>query len=543
MTRNILIAVCGALALAAALLGWEMLSSRQALSGAPGWEAVSPEIKVGSASRLEVRLTGAAELPDAGDITVSSTRLDMSPDGMGAMTASVKQVASGKPGVLAFESEITMAGRWQLSLSTAVPGIERPLASSIVFTAIDDTPKPAATDASGKDRKIVYYRNPMGLPDVSPVPKKDSMGMDYIPVYEDEMSGPPGTVQVSMDKIQRSGVRTEKASMRKLGRTVLASGTVTPDEARVWITSAKFSGFVEKLHVAVTGAKVTAGDPLMTVWIENGDLLRKQADYLTALRSKGRNQADDDAIARARRNLETFDFPPEAIEAILRDRAPTRSITMRARAGGTVIEKPAIEGMRFDTGHTHFKIADLSRLWVVAEVAERDLGMIRTGQRATIRFTAYPGEDFEGRVSFIYPDVDMATRTGRVRIELPNPDDRIKIGFYADVRIDAGIAGEPVVTVPETAIIDNGERRVVMVSGGDGRFEPRDVETGFRGQGLVHIRKGLDAGEEIVTSGNFLIDAESNLRAALTAFTAPEPGSPGPEKPGAEVANGTVRER
>ncbi|MGE0613773.1 MAG: efflux RND transporter periplasmic adaptor subunit [Hyphomicrobiales bacterium] len=535
--RRPLAAALGAAALLAA--AWGLAAIAPARSDTPGWGAVSNEVDVGKKVRLEVRLKGVADMPEAKEITVTSTRLDMGPDGMGAMTAPVTPVSSTQPGVLAFESDLIMAGRWELKLAAKVPGRAEPVEGSVIFTAVDKTPKPSATGADGKPRKIIYYRNPMGLADISKEPKKDSMGMDYIPVYEDEVSGPAGSVQISLDKVQRAGVRLETAEMRDLGRSVLAFGTVQPDEAKVWITSAKFSGFVETLHVAVTGAKVSAGQPLMTVWMENGDLLRKQADYLTALKSPAPGDSDG-AIARARRNLETFDFPQDAIEELTRTREPMRRIVMRARADGTVIEKPAIEGMRFDTGHTHFKIADLSNLWVIAEVAERDLGLVREGQTARMRFTAYPGETFEGRVSFIYPDVNMATRTGRVRIVVPNPDGRLKIGLYADVEIAGGATGGPVLAVRESAIIDNGERRVVMVAKGDGRFEPRDVETGMRGQGHVEIRKGLEKGEQVVATGNFLIDAESNLRAALTAFTAP-PDQPGKQGEHTTPADGPAR--
>lgn len=520
--------------LGAALLGaaaWGLYAAAPARSDAPGWEAVSGEVDVGKKVRLEVRLKGVANTPDPKEIAVTSTRLDMGPDGMDTMIAPVTPVSSTRPGVLAFESDLIMAGRWELKLAAKVSGQAEPVEGSVIFTAIDRKPRPSTTGADGKPRKIVYYRNPMGLADISKEPKKDSMGMDYIPVYEDEVSGPAGSVQIRLDKVQRAGVRFEKAGRRDVGRSVLAHGTVAPDESKMWIASAKFSGFIETLHVAVTGAKVAAGQPLMTVWLENGDLLRKQADYLTALKSPAPNDKDG-AIARARRNLETFDFPQDAIEELARTREPTRRIVVRARGPGTVIEKPAIEGMRFDMGSMQFRIADLSTLWVVAEVAERDLGLIREGHKARMRFTAYPGETFEGQVSFIYPDVTMATRTGRVRIVVPNPDGRLKIGLYADVEIAGRASGGPVLAVPEPAIIDNGERRVVMVAKGEGRFEPRDIETGMRGQGYVEIRKGLEEGEQVVATGNFLIDAESNLRAALTAFTAP-PDQPDKQGEGA----------
>ncbi|MEC9368023.1 MAG: efflux RND transporter periplasmic adaptor subunit [Pseudomonadota bacterium] len=508
--------VAGALLLAVA---WG-LATGVARSDAPGWEAVSAEVDVGKKVRLEVRLKGLPGAPEPSQISVTSTRLDMGPDGMAAMVASVTPVHSKEPGILAFEGDLAMGGRWELKLSARVSGLPDPVEGSVIFTAVDRASKSDAANTDGKPRKILYYRNPMGLADISKEPKKDSMGMDYIPVYEDEVSGPAGSVQISMDKVQRAGVRLERASTRALGRMVRATGTVTPDEARIWITTAKFSGFVEKLHVAVTGAEVKAGQPLMTVWIENGDLLRKQADYLTALKSPAPGDGDG-AIARAKRNLETFDFPPDALQELKTTREPTRRIILRARSAGTVLEKPAVEGMRFDSGLAQFKIADLSLLWVIADVAERDLGLVRQGQTARMRFTAYPGEVFEGTVSFVYPDVSMATRSARVRIVVPNPDGRLKIGLYSDVEIVGVGSDGPVLAVPEAAIIDNGDRRVVMVARGDGKFEPRNVETGTRGQGYVEIRKGLREGEDIVASGNFLIDAESNLRAALSAFTAP----------------------
>ncbi|WP_119421419.1 efflux RND transporter periplasmic adaptor subunit [Desertibaculum subflavum] len=379
-------------------------------------------------------------------------------------------------------------------------------------------PKPGA-------RKVRFYRNPMGLPDVSPVPKKDSMGMDYIPVYEDETQDAPGTVRVSLAKVQRAGVQTEAVTRRALVRPVRATGTVALHEARLAVVTARFGGFVEELHVALTGSEVRAGMPLMRVWIESPEILRKQADYLAALR--GGRPAD--AVA-AEGNLRLFGIPDAAIDQLRRTGDPVRSILLTAPARGTVMEKPAIVGMRFQPGDMLFKTADLSQLWVMVQVAERDLGALQVGQPARITLKAFPDTAFAGKVGFIYPDLDMATRTARVRIDLPNPDGRIRTGLYADVTIEASAGAAPVLAVPASAIIDSGRRKVAFIAKEDGVFEPRDLVLGARGDGLVEVRQGLSEGERIVVRGNFLIDAESNLRAALTTFDAP-PGDKRPAEP------------
>lgn len=374
----------------------------------------------------------------------------------------------------------------------------------------------AAPPAPAGERKVRFYRNPMGLPDVSPVPKKDSMGMDYIPVYQDEASDPPGTVRVSRGKVQRTGVATEPVARRALTRQVRAAGTVVPHEARQAVVTTRFSGFVEELHVALTGAEVEPGSRLARIWIESPEILRKQADYLVALR--GSSSGD---LARAEGNLRLFGVLDAAIAQLRRTGEPVRSIVLTAPARGTVMEKPAVVGMRFAPGDVLFRTADLSTLWVIAQVAERDLGVLRPGQPARVALKAIPERAFAGKVDFIYPELDMATRTARVRIELPNPDGRLRAGLYADVAIDAAATVGAVLAIPASAVIDSGRRRVAFVVREEGVFEPRNLVLGARGDGMVEVKSGVAEGGRIVMRGNFLIDAESNLRAALSAFTAP----------------------
>jgi Cu(I)/Ag(I) efflux system membrane fusion protein len=511
----------GPAALAAALLSL-FAFGLPAISAAQTWEAVNPQIPVAKNVRLEVRLVGADAKAATGPVTVKTTRLDMGPDGMPTMTARLKPVASTAPGVVAFETDIAMAGRWALSITGTAAGQTSPVSGVVIFTAAEkrSDAAPPAPGAAPAERKIIFYRNPMGLPDTSPTPKKDWMGMDYIPVYADEASDAAGTVRINSAKVQRAGVRTEEVTRRNLTRTVRAVGTIEPDESRLAVVTAKFSGFVEELFVPLTGTPVRAGAPLVRVWIESQEILLKQSDYLSALR--GNTGRSEDA-ERAMRNLRLFGLSDQAITRLREMREPLRSIVLTAPSDGIVLQKPAVVGMRFSSGDTLFKTADLSRVWVMTHVAERDLALIHPGQPARITIKAYADSPLEGRVAFVYPELDPGTRTAQIRIEIANADGRLKTGLYADVEIEARADGASI-AIPESAIIDSGSRRIAFVAKGDGAFEPRDLVLGRRGNGFVEVREGVAEGERIVVTGNFLIDAESNLRAALTAFTAPKTG-------------------
>ncbi|WCL53410.1 efflux RND transporter periplasmic adaptor subunit [Gimibacter soli] len=382
------------------------------------------------------------------------------------------------------------------------------------FLHEDMTADMATSDAPAAkgERRILYYRNPMGMPDISSVPKQDSMGMDYIPVYADEASA-EGTVKVPVEKVQRAGVRTAPVRSTILSRTIRGSGTLTMNESRVSVATAKFDGFVSKLKVRTTGERVTAGEPLMTVWIESPDVLRKMAD-LASLKTGNRT------AKLAADNLRQFDIPEADIAAIAKNGGSSRIVTLNAPSTGTVMQKPAMDGMRFAAGAPLFQISDLSELWAEIEVPEQDLGLIRKGQSVTLRLPSRPGEVFEGKVSFIYPDINMASRSGRVRVVVANADGALQTGLFVHAGIAAHLDADPVLAVPTAAVIDDGKRQVVFVARGDGIFEPRDVALGGRAGDLIEIRDGVDEGEEVVTHGTFLIDAESKLQSALAAFSA-----------------------
>jgi Cu(I)/Ag(I) efflux system membrane fusion protein len=396
---------------------------------------------------------------------------------------------------------------------------------------------PASTRApapsSAGERKILYYCNPMGLPDTSPVPKKDSMGMDYIPVYADEGSGTvPGTVAISPERIQMLGVRTEAASLRPMAHTVRAVGTVAADERRIGVVNPKFEGWIEKLLLNTTGQTVRRGEALLEVY--SPDLVLAQREYLVA-RSAAADMAHADATARDNANaiaaaalsrLKNWDISADQIARLQRSGVAKRTLTLNAPIGGIVMDKPALQGLHFGAGDMLYRIVDLSTVWLLADVFEQDLAQIRPGQSAKITVQAYPGRVFDGRVAFVYPTVNAQTRTAKVRIEVPNPDLLLKTDMYATVEIAAPVDSATVLVVPDSAVLDTGTRQTVLVDRGEGRFEPRAVKLGARAGGYVAVLEGIREGEKVVTGANFLIDAESNLRAALQAFSAPEGKSP-----------------
>jgi Cu(I)/Ag(I) efflux system membrane fusion protein len=392
------------------------------------------------------------------------------------------------------------------------------------------TPSPTPPPA---DRKILYYRNPMGLPDTSPVPKKDSMGMDYIPVYADEAGGAvPGTVTISPERIQTLGVRTEAVARRSMAHTVRAVGTVAADERRIGVVNPKFEGWIEKLYVNTTGQIVRRGEALLEVY--SPDLLLAEKEYLVA-RSAAADMAHADPMARDNANaiaaaalsrLRNWDISGDQLARLQRTGTATRTLTLAAPIGGIVMDKQALEGLHFRAGDMLYRIVDLSTVWLMADVFEQDLAQIRPGQTATIAVQAYPGRLFEGRVAFIYPTVNAQTRTAKVRIEVPNPELLLKTDMYATVEIAAPVVSATVLAVPDSAVLDTGTRQTVLVDRGEGRFEPRAVKLGARAGGYAAVLEGVAEGEKVVTGANFLIDAESNLRSALQAFTAPEGKSP-----------------
>jgi Cu(I)/Ag(I) efflux system membrane fusion protein len=390
-----------------------------------------------------------------------------------------------------------------------------PKSADISFDLSEAAPAPAAPP---KSHTVKYYRNPMGLPDTSPVPKKDSMGMDYIPVYDDEDAS-DGTVKISLGKVQKTGVRSEQVEKRVLNVPVRAPGTFQLDERRASIVSFRFEGFIESVENVTTGQHVHKGQPLMKVY--SPALASAAAEYVSVHGAKAGSGITNQGIKGARRRLENLGMSEQAIAEIERTGEMSLSVPWLAPQDGEILERNAVNGMRAAPGAVLFRIADHQVVWVLADIAERDLSLISVGQKAGVRPRAYPDRVFSGEVVLIYPHLNAQTRTARIRIELPNPDGVLRPDMYADVEISTG-TDAPVLTVSESAVIDSGGRQVVLLDKGEGQFEPRAVKLGRRGDGRVEIRQGVTKDDKVVVTANFLIDAESNLKAALQGLTGGE---------------------
>ncbi|TSA21949.1 MAG: efflux RND transporter periplasmic adaptor subunit [Betaproteobacteria bacterium] len=387
---------------------------------------------------------------------------------------------------------------------------------------------PALTPAAEAKPKPLYYRNPMGLPDTSPTPKKDPMGMDYIAVFEGEQdieSAAANQVKISTEKVQKLGVRTETARQQPLDRIVRAAGRIEPDERRTYAISPKFEGYIERLHVNVTGQPITKGQPLFEVY--SPDLVSAQREYAIAMQGvaslkdagaepqAAMRQLAGSSLAR----LHHWDISEDQVKALSQSGEIKRTLTFRSPVTGIVTEKKALQGTRFMPGETLYQIADLSALWVIADVFEQDIGLVKLGAGATVKINAYPEKVFKGTVTYVYPRLATETRTVPIRIELANPGQLLKPGMFAQVELTVATT-KPVITVPISAVIDSGIRRIVLVQIGEGRFEPREVRLGARNEHLVEVIEGVRSGEPVVVAANFLIDAESNLKAAIGGFTA-----------------------
>lgn len=395
----------------------------------------------------------------------------------------------------------------------------------------------AMATAEDGGRKLLYYRNPMGLPDTSPVPKKDSMGMDYIPVYAGEETEDKEGFSVSAAKVQKLGVQSVAAEMRELGGSLRLNARIVTDEQRLYTIAPKFEGWVDKLLVNTTGQSVRKGEALFEVYspelvsaVRELELAKNGLASLLDADEAARLSMQRLAEASAAR-LKNWDIAGAKLSG---DR-----VTYYAPADGIVLEKKAVEGMRFMPGEKLYQIADLSTLWAIADVPEQDIGKLHPGNTAQVDVDAYPGRSFEGKVDFIYPTLNEMTRTVQVRIVLRNADRLLKPAMYAHAQVAIGKA-DKVLTIPNSAVIDSGTQQRVLVRLEEGRFAPRVVTLGQRSDDYAEVTGGLSEGEQVVTSANFLLDSESNLQAA---FGVMDPSSePQPAKTVGHTATGVLEE-
>jgi len=377
------------------------------------------------------------------------------------------------------------------------------------------------------ESKILYYRNPMGLADTSPVPKKDSMGMDYVAVYEGEEQS-DSVINISIDKVQKLGVKSEAATLRELNSNLRVTGRIEIDERRSYTIAPKFEGWVERLHVNTTGQFVAKGQALFDVY--SPELVSAQREQILAAQGL---TAMKDADAEAKLSMQRL---AEASATRLKNwdvsdaKLNGNRITYHAKESGIVLEKKAVQGMRFMPGEVLYQIADLSSVWVIADVPEQEIAQLRLGGNAQIKVDAYPDRMFDGKVDFIYPTLNSATRTVQVRMAVSNPKALLKPAMFANAIIAEG-KGSKVLAVPTSAVIDSGTKQVVLVRLAEGRFEPRNVSLGNRSNDYVEVLNGISEGEQVVTSANFLIDSESNLKAALGSMSSTNVGRDSSRQP------------
>ena len=390
---------------------------------------------------------------------------------------------------------------------------------------------PMASAASGEERsaaegerEILFYRNPMDPTITSPVPARDGMGMDYLPVYADEAEralGAGATVVIDPVVVQNMNVQTETATRRDLRHEIRTVGYLEYDQERMVTVTTKYDGWIEKVYVNYVGEPVTEGAGLFEVY--SPELVQTEQELLSAIRYASRfGHGADDARLRAqalveaaRARLAFWDISPDQIARLEETGEIFRTLTVTAPAGGLVMKRmPGLEGMAVTPGMEAYHIADITSLWLSVEVFEDQVVWIRPGVEAEAAFTYFPGETIRGTVEFIEPEMSEQTRTLTVKIAVPNPEGRLRQGMFATVVFDPVLV-RGALTVPTESVLRTGRRNVVIVALGSGRFEPREVELGQTSEGLAEVRSGLAAGDEVVTSSQFLLDSESRLQAAV----------------------------
>jgi hypothetical protein len=396
--------------------------------------------------------------------------------------------------------------------------------------------KPGGAAKPG-ERRVAYYRSPMDPSVRSDKPAKDSMGMDFVPVYEDELQG--GAVVagraafvLSPEKRQMLGVRTSEARRTSLDHVIRTVGRVAVDERRLHHIHTKYEGYVERLFVDFTGKFVKRGEPLLSIY--SPELVATQQEYLLAWRARERlaqsgiasvAKGGADLLEAARQRLLFFDIRPEDIDRLGSTGEVKRTLDLYAEISGYVVQKNVFHGMRVMPADTLFDIADLSRLWILADVYESDLPEVREGMEASIQVPYLPDRKWTGPVTYVAPTVEEKTRTIKVRVEVENQDGELKPDMYADVFLRSS-RGTGIV-VADSAVIQGGDRSLVFLDLGEGRFEPREVQLGARMGSDFQVLRGLAEGDRVVVSANFLLDSESSLKAALLSMSSPAaPGEP-----------------
>jgi len=391
--------------------------------------------------------------------------------------------------------------------------------------------EPAGQGSAGapakKERKILYWTDAMNPGNRYDKPGKAPDGMDLVPVYQEESPGATGQgvpgyapVKIPAERLQMMGVTTEKARVMSLNQSIRTVGMITADETRISHIHTKFEGYIEQIYVNYIGQLVSAGQPIFSIYAP--ELVATQKEYILALQARDQWEKSGtdvrlpgvNLVEAARQRLALWDISPDQIARIEKTREPIRALMVYSPVSGIVSAKTAVQGNRVMPADTLYEITDLSSVWVLADLYEINVPFVKIGDPATISLSYDPGRVFKGHVSYINPSVDEKSRTVKVRIVLENPTGTLKPDMYADV-VFGGQLGYGV-AVPDSAVMGTGEREMVFIAKGDGLFEPREVKTGIKVRGFYEIKKGVKAGENVVTGANFLLDSESKLKAAIS---------------------------
>lgn len=367
-------------------------------------------------------------------------------------------------------------------------------------------------DANTGIGRVLYYRDAMNPSFTSDKPGKAPDGMALVPVYEGENSGNGASVKIDPAMVQSAGVQTEKAAVRSLTKDIRTSALVAADERRVTTITTKNAGYIEKLYVNYTGQPVKKGQPLYSIYSQ--ELVSAQAEYLQVFK----NAAGGDSgqlLRSARQRLLNWDITEEQIGELEKRGETEKTITVVSPAAGIVAEKMVVEGQSIEPGMQLYKVIDYSNVWVEGEIYQQDIPLVHVGQHGIIELDYSSSGQFDGTVTYIAPELNRESKTLMIRLELANtPDLKIKPGMNATVTIHS-VMNKNIVTVSEQAVIHSGVQTLVVIAKGDGYFEPREVKIGQTAGGYTEVVEGLTEGEEIVTSSQFLIDSESNLKTAI----------------------------
>ncbi|MHB9071942.1 MAG: efflux RND transporter periplasmic adaptor subunit [Desulfobaccales bacterium] len=406
------------------------------------------------------------------------------------------------------------------------------------------TPAPEAKEG----RKVKYWVSPMDPKYVSNKPGKDPMGMDLKPVYEGEEGAAPGAIAVDPNTMQSMGLILGKVEVRPLTRAIRAVGLVNYDETQLNVVNTKVDGWVTHLFIKITSELVRKGQKLLSIF--SRELVPAQQEYLLALRNLkalGKSPFPEmaDGARRladaSRQRLSYFDITPAEITALEKTGQVKKNLILLSPVTGIVTKRMVTQGQFVQAGMTLLEVADLTYVWVDAQIYEYELPWVKVGQKAVMTLQYLPGETFTGRIEYIYPYINETTRTARVRLRFPNPGIKLKPEMFAQVEIKSALP-HPVVAVPPEAVLDSGEKHLVFIALGKGQFEPREIKVGMEGEGeWREVLSGLNGGEEVVISAQFLLDSESRIREAVRKMTmAPVTGgekgkTAPPAKPGAPM--------